>query len=245
MGREPGWREDSRRPGSAISCRDRHQPRDHAVGGRRGRYPSVAFRGIAEELRGYVPGFDQRDEVAVRRTGMSILILAIIGVSVILIVAEVRREEVPGPTVPATWPGGRPSSTSAGAERITGYVGAAACRECHPGESALYARSGHRRTLWPATTDQNPVVAWLDGKTGRRTRKSRKSPGRITSRTADWSPVIRTVGGRTESVPLDYGFGSGKHGVTFVGSGPVIFPGLGPAGLEHRLVVLRRRPLGR
>ncbi len=140
---------------------------------------------------------------------------------------------MPGPTVPATWPRARPSSTLAGAERITGYVGAAACRECHPGESALYARSGHRRTLWPATADQNPVVAWLDGKTG----KDPEAP-EIT-----WSYHVKdgrlvagsTAGGRTESLPLDYGFGSGKHGVTFVALRPGNVPGLGPAGLEHRL----------
>src|SRR5262245_10462714 len=33
------------------------------------------------------------------------------------------------------------------------YVGVASCRECHPGECALFARSGHARTLRPAATD--------------------------------------------------------------------------------------------
>src|SRR5690349_16058446 len=33
------------------------------------------------------------------------------------------------------------------------YVGAASCRECHPGECALFARSGHARTLRPAASD--------------------------------------------------------------------------------------------
>src|SRR5437660_1057981 len=33
------------------------------------------------------------------------------------------------------------------------YMGAVSCRECHPGECALFARSGHARTLRPAASD--------------------------------------------------------------------------------------------
>jgi hypothetical protein len=121
------------------------------------------------------------------------------------------------------------------AERITGYVGARTCRECHPGESALSARSGHSRTLWPAKAgpNPNPIVAWLDGKTW----KDPEIPE------VAWSYHVRdgslvaevTAMGRTETHPLDYGFGSGTHGVTFVALQPAAEPGLDPPGIEHRL----------
>ena len=73
------------------------------------------------------------------RRGVGILFLSItgIGIGIILIAENLRRSSVPGAT-------GRPPSALAAAHRIADYVGAAACRECHPGESALYARSGHR-----------------------------------------------------------------------------------------------------
>jgi len=164
---------------------------------------------------------------------MGILLLAIIGVSVIVIAEELRRSGVPGAAVQSRLPGDRPSSTLAATERITGYVGAAACRECHPGESALYARTGHRRTLWPATADQNPVVAWLDGKAW----KDPEVPEVTWSYHVKDGQLVagRALDDRTESFPLDYGFGSGRHGVTFVALRPGGVPGLGPAGVEHRL----------
>ena len=48
----------------------------------------------------------------------------------------------------------------------------------------------------------------------------------------------RAVDGRTESFPLDYGIGSGNHGVTFVALRSGAGPGLDPAGVEHRLSYL-------
>ncbi len=99
------------------------------------------------------------------RKVMSILLLAIIGVSVILIAGVFWRFGVPGVALLTNAPDDRASLTLVAAKRITSYVGPATCRECHPGESALFARSGHGRTLWPAAADNNPVVAWLDGKT--------------------------------------------------------------------------------
>ena len=118
-------------------------------------------------------------------------------------------------------------------DRITGYVGAAACRECHPGESALFARAGHHRTVWPAEAGRNPVVAWLEGKTWNDPEVPEVAwayhvrGGRLFAE--------RTAKGRTETQPLDYGFGSGTHGVTFVALQPGAEPGLDPPGIEHRL----------
>jgi predicted CXXCH cytochrome family protein len=151
-------------------------------------------------------------------------------------VEEFRRSGEPKPAPLSGTTGDEQSSMTAGAGRIAGYAGAASCRECHPGESALYARSGHRQTLWPVTTGQNPVVSWLEGKTWKDpevpevTWSYHVNDGRLVAR--------RTVGGRTESFPLDYGIGSGKHGVTFVALRPGADPGLDPAGVEHRLSYL-------
>jgi Cytochrome c554 and c-prime len=191
--------------------------------------------GVSELPRSFADMPEDRPATTVRarRMGMSVLLLAIVGVSVILIVKESRRSEVPGPSVPAGPPSDRTRSTPARAERIADYVGAAACRECHVGPSALFARSGHRRTLWPAAADQNPAVAWLNGKTP----KDPEVPDVVWSYQVKDGRLVaaRIVDGRTESFPLDYGLGSGKHGVTFVALRPGAVPGLDPPGLEHRL----------
>src|SRR5437660_12262544 len=91
--------------------------------------------------------------------------LAILAGGAVLIVGQswLSRESKPAPL--ARSPAVTIATTRADPERVTGYVGAAGCRECHPGESALFARSGHHRTVWPAEAGRNPVVAWLDGKT--------------------------------------------------------------------------------
>ena len=163
----------------------------------------------------------------------ALLLLAIIGVSILFIVN--RLQGFRG-SKPSEIQGVNPTSSGAGQERVTGYIGASACRECHPGESALFARSGHRRTLWHATAGQNPVVAWLEG----RTSKDPDVPE------VQWSYDVRegqlvaerAVERRTESFPLDYGFGSGTHGVTFITLRPGTEPGLDPSGIEHRLSYL-------
>jgi hypothetical protein len=118
-------------------------------------------------------------------------------------------------------------------ERITSYVGGAACRECHPGESALYARSGHHRTLWPVEPGRHPVVAWLDGKKT----KDPSLPGVTWShQLRDGRLVVeRAEGDRTDVLPLDYGFGSGTHGVTFIALPGGPHPEPDPSGLEYRL----------
>jgi hypothetical protein len=108
------------------------------------------------------------------------------------------------------------------------YIGPQVCAECHPGEVALHARSGHARTLRPAGLRRS-LARRLDG-----------------TRIADpelpevlWSyryrdgqlHLARQDRGRTEECILEYAFGSGHHATTFVS---VIDPRT-PSILEHRL----------
>ena len=53
--------------------------------------------------------------------------------------------------------------------------------------------------------------------------------------------VERTIGGRTDSLDLDYVVGSGKHGLTFV-SIQGEKTKLDPSGIEHRLSYLANSP---
>jgi hypothetical protein len=110
------------------------------------------------------------------------------------------------------------------------YVGAASCRECHPGECALFARSGHARTLRPAAS--NPIARRLDG----RTIADPEQPG------VEWSyhlrddrfSVERREGMKVETLPIEFSFGSGQMGTTFVTTFPS-HSGAPPTGIEHRL----------
>ena len=162
-----------------------------------------------------------------------VLLLTIVVAAAVVIGRPWRSAREPAPAPLALPPTVTLETTTAQAERITGYVGAGACRECHPGESALMARSGHHRTVWPAEAGRNPVVAWLDGKTWNDpevpevTWSYHVRDGRLVAE--------RHMRGRTETLPLDYGFGSGTHGVTFVALQPGATPGLDPPGIEHRL----------
>jgi hypothetical protein len=117
-------------------------------------------------------------------------------------------------------------------------VGAAACGECHPGESALFARSGHHRTLWPTEPGRNPIVAWLEGKEWKDpdvpevTWSYHLRDGRLVAE--------RTIGKRTDTLRLEYGLGSGTHGVTFVAFEPGDEPAFNLSGIEHRLSYFSR-----
>jgi len=110
------------------------------------------------------------------------------------------------------------------------YVGAASCRECHPGECALFARSGHARTLRPAAS--SPIARRLDG----RTIADPEQPG------VEWSyhlrdgrfSVERREGAKVEALPIEFSFGSGQMGTTFVTTFPS-HSGAPPTGIEHRL----------
>jgi hypothetical protein len=114
-------------------------------------------------------------------------------------------------------------------------VGAAACRECHPGEAALQERSGHSRTLWK-TTDRS-LGSWFVGK---RFTDPELPDVEWSYRLEDGKPVAdRSQGGQTQSFPLEFGVGSGNHGVTFVTTHgePQSAPSVNPSGIEHRISV--------
>ena len=111
------------------------------------------------------------------------------------------------------------------------YVGPQVCAECHPGESALYARSGHAQTLSPA--GRRSLARRLDGTTIADPENAevlwsyRYRDGQL--------HISRTAQGKVEECIAEYAFGSGHHAMTFVS---VIDPGI-PAILEHRHHLLR------
>jgi hypothetical protein len=107
------------------------------------------------------------------------------------------------------------------------YIGPKACQECHPGECALYARSGHSRTLSTAARRRQarevdgtsvpdpafPEVTW----------DFRYRDGHLS--------IARRTASKVEECIAEYAFGSGNHAITFVN---VIDPRT-PAILEHRM----------
>jgi hypothetical protein len=112
------------------------------------------------------------------------------------------------------------------------YIGPQVCAECHPGEAALHARSGHALTLRPAA--RRALVHRLDG-----TMVADPELPEV-----NWSYryrdgqffIARTAQGKLEECIAEYAFGSGHHATTFVS---VIDPGI-PAILEHRLTYYAR-----
>jgi len=107
------------------------------------------------------------------------------------------------------------------------YIGSRACAECHPGEAAAHARSGHASTL--KSTSRLAVVRRLDG-------TSAPDP--------EWPEVLwsyhvrdgeleisRKARGNVEKWVVDYVFGSGHHATTFV---TMVDPKV-PAVMEHRI----------
>jgi hypothetical protein len=107
------------------------------------------------------------------------------------------------------------------------YIGPEACAECHPAEAALYSRSGHALTLWPAgrrvvsrrlhgTTiadPDNPGIFW----------SYRHGNGQLS--------IARKAPSKVEECIAEYAFGSGHHATTFVS----VIDAQVPAILEHRL----------
>jgi len=161
-----------------------------------------------------------------------ILILVIVAIVVgIVNSSQPSRNEQPSPPRMLSSSRGVRAAVGSGHERIANYMGEAACRECHPGESALYSRSGHARTLVRA--ERSPAVSWLDG----RTLNDPEEAG------VAWSyhlrdgklAVDRASGDRIETLILDFALGSGKHGVTFVAVEPDGHSVFDPAGIEHRM----------
>jgi hypothetical protein len=170
-----------------------------------------------------------------RQVGTLLFLTAVILAAVVVIVGSWPwpRERKPE----ALSRSSDPSSLGSGQERIANYVGEAACLECHPGESALHTRSGHSQTLRRA--ERSSIIAWLNGKTV----SDPKYPDvRWTYQVRDQKLVVeRTIGAQTESLALDYGLGSGKHGLTFVAiQGDKTR--LDPSGVEHRLSYLANSP---
>jgi hypothetical protein len=113
---------------------------------------------------------------------------------------------------------------------LTGYVGEQACAGCHPGEMAFHSGSGHHRTLWPAgkgslarkldglhlADPELPGVEWTYHQSGKDFQVERREKG----------DVKRLV--------LEYGVGSGKHGVSFVTTVAGADPSVDRGGIEHR-----------
>lgn len=107
------------------------------------------------------------------------------------------------------------------------YIGSKVCRECHPGESALFSRSGHARTLRPAAS--LPLAHRLDG----RALVDPETPGvtwRFHLRDGEFG-VERRKAGAVEQFVIDYAFGSDHHATTFV----TLNDPSAPLALEHRL----------
>jgi hypothetical protein len=107
------------------------------------------------------------------------------------------------------------------------YIGSRACAECHPGEYALFTRSGHALTFRMATerrlTDQLAGVSAADPERPAVTWSYEKRGGRFRIR--------RQEAGKLEQYVADYALGSGHHATTFV-----TVLGLAPPRiLEHRL----------
>ena len=115
------------------------------------------------------------------------------------------------------------------------YVGTAACAACHPGENAAFSRSGHAHTLRPA--GRVPIAQKLDG----RTVEDPEKPGVLWSyhlREGQLS-VDRREQGKTQTFPIEFCFGSGRAGCTFVTTAKPGRDSL-PVGVEHRLSLLSR-----
>jgi hypothetical protein len=120
--------------------------------------------------------------------------------------------------------------TAGGPIPADAYVGAHACRECHPGEYAAHSMSGHNRTLRPAGS--GPLARQLDGKIVADPEK----PGITwTYALRDGKLFVTRSGGEDSGtrISIHFALGSGQHATTFV-SVARGEPEKG-IGLEHRL----------
>jgi hypothetical protein len=118
-------------------------------------------------------------------------------------------------------------------EDLGRYVGAATCAECHPGEAAAFSRSGHAQTLRPA--GRTRIAARLEGKVV----EDPEQRGVLWSyhlRGGQFS-VDRQEKGKSETFPIEFCFGSGRVGFTFVTTARPGSDAL-PVGFEHRLSYL-------
>lgn len=92
-----------------------------------------------------------------------------------------------------------------------GYVGADACRACHPAQFAGQSASGHARTLYRAA--QHPLAASFAA-----AESLRRAPSFRFQflRTAGGLRVRADDGRYVTDLPIEWAFGAGRHAVTFV-----------------------------
>ncbi|MGE3822093.1 MAG: multiheme c-type cytochrome [Isosphaeraceae bacterium] len=125
-------------------------------------------------------------------------------------------------------PGGTSDLASRDAPLASLFVGDSSCSDCHPGETASHARSGHSRTLRPAAQAGEALA--LDGRTFHDNEQD-----------ADWRFALRgnslvasrKAQGELSQFIMEYAFGSGRHATTFVSltdRNPER-----PSSLEHRV----------
>jgi hypothetical protein len=111
------------------------------------------------------------------------------------------------------------------------YVDERLCAECHPNQAGSHPRTGHARTLQPATQWQ--FAAALDGKTFQDPERGVKYHYRFDPQEGLSVTAPERFG--NDSFPLTYAFGSGSRGVTFVTLIPNRFGQT--VGIEHRVSV--------
>jgi hypothetical protein len=99
--------------------------------------------------------------------------------------------------------------TTLGAEPA--YLGSSACGSCHPSQYASQAQSDHARTLHRAI--EHPLARSFVSETG-----LRRDPGYLFAFRQTPGAVEVTVsnGESRQRLPLEWAFGAGGHGVTFV-----------------------------
>jgi hypothetical protein len=112
------------------------------------------------------------------------------------------------------------------------YIGSKACAECHPGEYALFTKSGHALTFRPAAerrlTDQLAGLSVADPDQSDVSWRYEKKDEQFL--------IGREEGGKIERMVVDYALGSGHHATTFV----TVLDLEQPRILEHRLTYYTR-----
>lgn len=107
------------------------------------------------------------------------------------------------------------------------FIGPAACRDCHPAETALQWRSGHARTLssaaWRKLARQVDHTRVADPERSDVSWEYRFADDRLY--------VGRRTPSKLEEIVAEYAFGSGQHAVTFVNVEDEETPRI----LEHRM----------
>src|SRR5438270_2269938 len=91
------------------------------------------------------------------------------------------------------------------------FIGAKACRSCHPAEFARQSASGHARALYQAT--EHPLVSRFTAAEP----LSRGPNFHFQFRMSKDGLSVRADDGRyVTELPIEWAFGAGEHAVTFV-----------------------------